>query len=82
VHLLAVDAGGEAVQHAGPLAQGVDDPVADAEVVAREVEFRFSPRGEVHPVRVRDPDTATVDLQVGLVGHGVDGIPQRKGIPA
>ena len=50
VDLLAVDAAREAVQHARPLAQRADDPVADAHVVAGQVELGLAPRREVHPV--------------------------------
>ena len=50
VDLLAVDAVGEAVQHARPLAQRADDPVADAQVVAGEVELGLAARREVDPV--------------------------------
>jgi acyl-CoA synthetase (AMP-forming)/AMP-acid ligase II len=35
VHLVAVDAGREPVQHAGPLAQGPHDAVSDAAVIGR-----------------------------------------------
>ncbi len=56
VDLLAVDAGREAVQHARPLAQRADDPVADGDVVVREVELRLAALGEVHAVRAGDAD--------------------------
>ena len=55
VHLLAAHAGREAVHHARPLAQRVDDAGADGEVVARQVELRGARRREVHAVRVGDP---------------------------
>ena len=64
VHLLAGHAGGEAVQHAGPLAQRVDDPVAHREVVVGEVPLGLAARREVDPVGVAQPHDAVVDLQL------------------
>ena len=61
VHLLAADAGREAVHHARPLAQGVDDARPDAEVVVDEVELRRAGGREVHPVGVGDPHDALAD---------------------
>jgi hypothetical protein len=52
------------VQHAGTLAQRVDDPVADREVVLDEVELGLAPGREVDPVGVGDPDDAVVDLDL------------------
>ena len=63
VDLLAVDAAREAVQHARPLAQRADDPVADAHVVAGEIELRLAARGEVDPVGTRDADRPALDLE-------------------
>ena len=45
----------EAVQHARPLAQRADDPVADAHVVLGEVELGLAAGREVDAVRARDP---------------------------
>ena len=70
VDLLAVDAGGEAVHHAGPVAQRPDDAVGDGEVVVGEIEFRFSARREVHPVGVRQAHGPAVDLDLRGLGHG------------
>ena len=58
------DALGEPVQHAGPLAQRVDDAVAHREVVVDQVELGLAPRREVDPVGVGDPHVALADLQL------------------
>ena len=63
VHLVAGDAVGEAVQHARPLAQRVDDAVADREVVVDEVELGLAPGGEVDPLGARDPHVEAVDVE-------------------
>ena len=64
VNLLAADAGGEAVQHARSLPQRSDDPVADAQVVARQVELGVSDGREVDPVGVGDANRAVSDLEL------------------
>ncbi len=50
--LLVVDPAREAMEHAWSFAQGADDPIADAHVVARQVELGLAPRREVHAVGV------------------------------
>ncbi len=67
VHLVAVDPAREAMQHARPLPQRADDPVADADVVAREVELRLAASREVHPVRAREAHRAIADLELHRV---------------
>ena len=71
VDLLAADAGREAVQHARPLAQGVDDARPDGEVVLDEVELGGPGRREVHAVGVRDAHRppADVELDRRSLGH-------------
>jgi hypothetical protein len=71
VHLLAADAGGEAVQHARPLPQRVDDPGPDGKVVAGEIQLRRAGGREVHPVGVGDPDRVLTDqeLDCGRLRH-------------
>ena len=64
VHLLALDARREPVQHAGPLTQRVDDAVTDGQVVADQVELGRARRREVDPVRVGDPHVAVADLHL------------------
>ena len=63
VHLVPGDAVGEAVQHAGPLAQRVDDAVADREVVVDQVELGLAPGGEVDPLRAGDAHVEAVDVE-------------------
>src|SRR5205807_5689653 len=63
VDLLAVDARREAVQHARPLPQRADDPVADGDVVAGERELGIAAGREVDPVRARDPHGPAIDCQ-------------------
>ena len=70
VHLVAVDPLREPVQHARPLAQAPDDPVADAHVVPGQVELGLAARGEVHPVRAGDPNGSPIDLEFDAVGGG------------
>ena len=64
VHLLAGDAGGEAVQHARPVPQRPHRPVGDGDVVLREVELGLAAGREVDAVGVGDPHGAAVDLQL------------------
>ena len=64
VDLGAVDAVGEAVQHRRPLAQGVEDPVADGDVVVREVELGLAARGEVDPLGARQLDLVAGHVEV------------------
>ena len=59
---LAGGAVGEALQHGGPPAGGVQQVVADLEVVRDEVELGGVEGGEVDLVRPRDAHLAPVDL--------------------
>jgi hypothetical protein len=64
VDLLALDASREAVQHAGPFPQRAHDPVADADVVAGQVELGLAAGGEVHPVGAGDPHSPLAHLEI------------------
>jgi len=64
VHLLAVDAVRESMEHAWTLAQRADDPVADAHVVPSEVELGLAARREIHAVGIRDPYGPAADVQL------------------
>ena len=77
VDLGAAHALGEAVQHGRPLAQRPQDPVADGEVVVREVELGLTPLGEVDPVGGGDAHIAPPDVEVDVVavlaaGHALE----------
>ncbi len=63
VHLLAGDAGGEAVQHARSVTERPHDAVGDGEVVAGEIELRLAARREVHAVGIGQPHRAIADLE-------------------
>ena len=63
VHLLAGDAGGEAVQHARSVAERPHDAVGDGEVVAGEIELGLAARREVHAVGIGQPHRAIADLE-------------------
>src|SRR5215212_10168596 len=70
MHLFAVDAIGEAVQHAWPVIEGIDDAVGDGKVVPSKVKLGLAPRREVDPVRIADLDDSVSDLQLdALCGH-------------
>ena len=71
VDLLAVDAVGEAVQHARPVVERVDDPVGHAQVVVGQVELGLAAGREVDPVRVADLDDPVADLELDPLGRHV-----------
>src|SRR5690606_32033218 len=54
---------GEAVEHARPLAQGVDDAGSDGHVVLREVELGLAAGREVRTVGVADAYVVAVDVE-------------------
>ncbi len=57
MNLIAADAlGGEAVQHAGAVAQGPHDTVAHGEVVLGEVALGLAAFGEIDAVGTRQAD--------------------------
>jgi hypothetical protein len=64
VHLVAGQSLGEAVQHAGPLVERVDDPVPDREVVLHQVELGGPRLREVDTVGVAHPDDVRVHLDL------------------
>ena len=83
MHLVAGQALGEPVQHAGTLEEGVDDPVADGEVVVDQVELGgaalpVSGGGEVDPVGVADAHDPVVDLDLD---HRLRADPVTRAIP-
>ena len=61
---LAADAFRLPLQLAGPLAQRVDDPVADRDEVLDEVELRLAARRKVDLVGVRHLDDAAADVEL------------------
>ena len=61
---------GEALQHGGPAAGGVEEVLADREVVRDEVELGGAELGEVHLVGPGDAHLAPVDLHRALVVPG------------
>ena len=65
VDLLARQPGREAVQHARPLEQGVDDAGTDAQVVLDQVELGRPALGEVDPVGVGHLHDTVVHLDLG-----------------
>ena len=71
---LAGGAVGEALQQGGSAAGGVEEVLADLEVVRDEVELRGVDGREVHLVGPADPDLVPVDLHDALIvsGHKVD----------
>ena len=74
VHLVAGQSLGEAVQHARPLEERVDDARADGEVVLDQVELGRAALREVDPVGVADPHDPVVDLDLDrrrLRGHAL-----------
>jgi hypothetical protein len=64
VDLLVGQPLGEAVQHARPLEQRVDDAGPDGQVVVDEVELRRARLREVDPLRVAHPDDPVVHLDL------------------
>ncbi len=74
--LVPVDAFGETVEHARPLAQRVDDPGTDRQVVVDEIELGLAALGEVDAVRIRQTDVEAVHVDLhgwGLAGRGGHG---------
>src|SRR5215470_6249278 len=69
VHLLPCHTRREPVQHARPVAEGPDDPVANRDVVADQVKLGPSAGRKVHPVGVADPDRPLPDLDIHMRGH-------------
>ena len=70
VNLFAVDAIGEAVQHARSVIEGIDDAVRDREVVPSKIKFGLATCREINPVRIADLDNPISDLQLdALRGH-------------
>src|SRR5690606_5294973 len=73
MHLLARQPLREAVQHAGALAQRVDDAVADGQVVPHQVELGRPGPGEVDPIRVRDAYPMGADVEFHRRGRRLTG---------
>ena len=76
VHLVAAESLREPVHHARPLPQRADDPVADTQVVLRQIQLGRAGRREVDPLGVGDPHRAVADDQfdgfAGIAGAGHD----------
>jgi hypothetical protein len=62
MHLLTIDSIGKAVQHAGPVVEGIDDAVGDGEVIPSKIKLGLPTRGEVNPVGIADLDDPISDL--------------------
>jgi hypothetical protein len=62
------------MKHARALPERADDAVTDGEVVLDQPELGDPDLGEVHPVRVREPDDVIADrkLQCGGLRSGHD----------
>jgi hypothetical protein len=62
--LFSGDPLGEPVEHAGPLPQGPDDALADADVIAGDIELGVTAGRKIDTVRIGDPHSVLAHGQL------------------